>query len=261
MFCKSCSHSLKENDSFCSNCGAKIINNRISLKGTWTEFVGPFFSWDNNFWRTCKGMFTNPKDVMEAYINGARKKYFHPFSFLILFTTIAVFFYKFFPFVAGEDFTQGYINGAGDNAKKMNSDFGKNYIEFIMNYFNFVMIASIPIYAAISYWVFKKQGHNFSEHIIFNCYQITIYGYIGLIIQLILMHLFELNSSLYINLNYLVFIGFSFFWYKKLYELSFIQTLIKFFRMIFITIIFITLIGIISFIVGLGIAIIIKFLK
>ncbi len=95
MNCKTCNNPYENTAHYCSNCGAKIVDDRLSLKGTWEEFVGPFFSWDNNFWRTFFGLFKNPKDVLEAYISGARKKYFQPFSYIILYATIAVFFYKF----------------------------------------------------------------------------------------------------------------------------------------------------------------------
>ncbi|NJM79441.1 MAG: DUF3667 domain-containing protein [Flavobacterium sp.] len=73
---------LSSNSNFCSNCGSKIVDDRLSLKGTWEEFIGPFFSWDNNFWRTFFDLFSKPKDVLEAYISGARKNIFNPFRIL-----------------------------------------------------------------------------------------------------------------------------------------------------------------------------------
>ena len=42
MNCKTCDNLLEDQDKFCSNCGAKIVHDRLSFKGTMEEFVGPF---------------------------------------------------------------------------------------------------------------------------------------------------------------------------------------------------------------------------
>ena len=160
MNCKTCNNPYNNTAKYCSNCGAKIVDDRLSLKGTWEEFVGPFFSWDNNFWRTFIGLFTNPKDVLEAYISGARKKYFQPFSYIILYATIAVFFYKFFPldiiFDYSEGFTKGYnsTNSTG-NVPKIDM---KGFMETLMSYYNFFVLLLIPIYALTSYIIFNKSS-------------------------------------------------------------------------------------------------------
>ena len=161
MNCKSCHSEINENSSFCSSCGSKIVHDRISLKGTWEEFIGPFFSWDNNFWRTFLGLFTNPKDVLEAYINGARKKYFNPFSYLILFATIAVLFYKLFPMPDIESITKGFPSGNQDQTA--NPIDMKSFFDGMMNYYNFVFILMIPFMAVTTYFTFFKKRNNFPE--------------------------------------------------------------------------------------------------
>ncbi len=60
LLCKNCNKEIKTEQLYCSNCGGKIVNERLTIKGIWQEFVGPFFSWDSNFFRTFKEMFTQP---------------------------------------------------------------------------------------------------------------------------------------------------------------------------------------------------------
>ncbi|MCK6607323.1 MAG: DUF3667 domain-containing protein [Flavobacterium sp.] len=229
MNCKTCNNPYENTAQYCSNCGAKIVDDRLSLKGTWEEFVGPFFSWDNNFWRTFIGLFTNPKDVLEAYISGARKKYFQPFSYIILYATIAVFFYKFFPldiiFDYSEGFTKGYnsTNSSG-NVPKIDM---KGFMETLMSYYNFFVLLLIPIYALTSYIIFNKRGHNFFEHLVFNSYLQTNLGFISLVLQVVLVNIIGMSFGTYSILFLLLFILFTLYAFKKLYEQNIKQSLIS----------------------------------
>jgi len=229
MNCKTCNNPYENTAQYCSNCGAKIVDDRLSLKGTWEEFVGPFFSWDNNFWRTFIGLFTNPKDVLEAYISGARKKYFQPFSYIILYATIAVFFYKFFPldiiFDYSEGFTKGYnsTNSTG-NVPKIDM---KGFMETLMSYYNFFVLLLIPIYALTSYIIFNKRGHNFFEHLVFNSYLQTNLGFISLVLQVVLVNIIGMSFGTYSLLFLLLFILFTLYAFKKLYEQNIKQSLIS----------------------------------
>jgi len=227
MNCKTCDFKLDNNAQYCSSCGAKIVHDRLSLKGTWEEFVGPFFSWDNNFWRTFFGLFKNPKDVLEAYITGARKKYFQPFSYIILYATIAVFFYKFFPmdiiFDYSEGFTKGYnsTNSSG-NVPKIDM---KGFMETLMSYYNFFVLLLIPIYALTSYIIFNKRGHNFFEHLVFNSYLQSNLGFISLVLQVILVNMLGMSFGTYSILFLFLFILFTLYAFKELYNQNLKQSI------------------------------------
>lgn len=226
MNCKTCKFEIDDNASYCSNCGAKIVFERLSLKGTWEEFVGPFFSWDNNFWRTFFDLFSNPKNVLEAYISGARKKYFQPFSYIILYATIAVFFYKFFPTEITTDysnnFTEGYNSAKpANNAPKFDMT---GLMESFLSYYNFIILALIPLYALTSYITFKNKGHNFFEHLVFNSYLQGNLGFISLPLQLVLVNLLGMSFNNYSLLFLILFVFFTLYAFKKLYDQSLKQS-------------------------------------
>jgi hypothetical protein len=255
--CKSCNHSIDDDALFCLHCGAKVVNGRLSLKGTWHEFIGPFFSWENNFWRTFKDLFTNPKKVLEAYVGGARKKYFQPFSYLILFATIAIFFYKIFPMEVITDFSEGFSSGFNSGSKlnpgnkpiKPNPIDNKAIGDFIMNYYNFVMILMLPFSAMISFILFKKRNHNFAEHLVFNSYLSANLGYLGLIIQLIIVNILKLDSTIYANLYLFLSLIYTIYAFKDLYSLSSKQSFFAFIKYVGIYIGIFLLIGIIAMII------------
>jgi hypothetical protein len=227
MNCKTCNFQLDDNAKFCSNCGAKIVDDRLSLKGTWEEFIGPFFSWDNNFWRTFFGLFKNPKDVLEAYISGARKKYFQPFSYIILYATIAVFFYKFFPMEIIMDYSEGFTkdyNSTNPSSNVPKIDM-KSYMETLMSYYNFFVLLLIPIYALTSYIIFNKRGHNFFEHLVFNSYLQTNLGFISLVLQVILVNMLGMSFGTYSMLFLFLFIFFTLYAFKELYNQNLKQSI------------------------------------
>lgn len=233
MNCKTCDFQLENASQYCSNCGAKIVHERLSLKGTWEEFVGPFFSWDNNFWRTFFGLFINPKDVLEAYINGARKKYFQPFSYIILYATIAVFFYKFFPMEIIMDYSGGFAKGyettnPASSAPQFDMDgFMKTYTESLMSYYNFFVLLLIPVYALTSFIIFNKRSHNFFEHLVFNSYLQTNLGFISLVLQVVLVNALGMSFGNYSILFLFLFILFTLYAFKRLYNLNLTQSIVS----------------------------------
>ncbi len=227
MNCKTCAFTIDSNARFCANCGAKIVDERLSLKGTWEEFIGPFFSWDNNFWRTFLGLFKNPKEVLEAYISGARKKYFQPFSYIILYATVAVFFYKFFPMEPiidfSEDFSKGY--NTTENPNKIPTIDMKQFMESLMGYYNFLILLFIPLYALTSYLVYNQKKHNFFEHLVFNSYLQTNLGFISLLLQVILVNTLGMPFQVYSLLFIVIFITFTLYALKQLYHQNLKQTI------------------------------------
>lgn len=254
MNCKTCNNHYENSAQYCSNCGAKIVDARLSLKGTWEEFVGPFFSWDNNFWRTFFDLFKNPKDVLEAYISGARKKYFQPFSYIILFATIAVFFYKFFPIENIGDFSEGFTKGynsTNSSAKVPKFDM-KSYLETVMGYYNFIILAFIPVYALTSYIIYIKKGHNFFEHLVFNSYIQTNLGFCSLLLQVLLINLLGLPYMNYTYIFLILFFIYTIYVFKKLYNQTIKQSLISGLK--YILLFFVLYLGVIvifSFIFGI----------
>lgn len=233
MNCKTCNTSITDTHKYCSNCGAKIVLDRISIKGAWREFIGPFFSWDNNFWKTFFNLFTKPKEVLEAYINGARKKYFQPFSYLVVYATIALIINKIFPSTEVVDFANGIKSGLGDSNSKAPKETLENInliYQLYTNYYNLIIISSIPAYSLLTYLTFKKRDHNYSEHLVFNAYIQANLGYALIVIQLIFFNLLELSKGLISGAFILISAIYALYVFIRLYQLTFKQTLYAFFR-------------------------------
>ena len=251
MNCKSCSATLNNNDIYCSRCGAKDVNERLSLKGTWKEFIGPFFNWDNNFWNTFKDMIISPQNVFEAYISGARKKYFNPFSFLIIYGTIALVFYKFFPVTdLGEMFAGMESEMKANNTDNTPGLTMDGVLKPMFNNYNLVIILSVPFMALMSYFAFKKKGHNFSEHMVFQSYLQSMIGYLSLVLHVIVILLLKFDYSLYTSIYFIVMYIYANYVFYKYYKLKTKELLVANVKFTFYAIVVYAIIIIISALVG-----------
>lgn len=83
MECLNCNFSLNSSSVFCSRCGAKVIQKRLSFGDYFKEFSNNYLRVDNILFKTIKTLFLNPKLVVNGYIRGVRKKYVDPFRFLL----------------------------------------------------------------------------------------------------------------------------------------------------------------------------------
>ena len=234
MSCKNCSEPLSLEDKYCNECGAKVINKRLTLKYLFTEFYESFFSIDSSRpVRTFIDLFKKPEDVIDSYINGTRKKYIHAFGYFTIAVTLYSLFYfvflKFFPEILDSAFSFQDNKGA-------EVELARTFQRTIFDYQSFIFFASIPILALISWIVFlNKKKYNYAEHLIIN-----LYGYSqASIASLILLLLTVWNQSLFALANIAVlFIQIIYFAYllKKLFKLSATQLLIKtlYFLLLFI---------------------------
>jgi hypothetical protein len=57
----------------------------------------------------------------------------------------------------------------------INSKLMSDVFTFISSYYAILMILLLPVFAFITRIPFKKQGHNYYEHIVMNSYVVSYY--------------------------------------------------------------------------------------
>src|SRR5687768_4468983 len=87
MNCKNCGSEV--NGKFCSSCGQKKDIHPITIKNVMHDFLHALTHADKGFLLTLKSVFTRPGVVAREYIEGKRKKYFNPLSFLVIIMAIS----------------------------------------------------------------------------------------------------------------------------------------------------------------------------
>lgn len=253
MDCKNCDTSLRTDYSYCPDCGAKVIRNRITVKNLWYDAVERFFNIDNTFLNTFLHLFTKPDKVIVGYITGVRKKYLNPISYFTIAVMLGGLFIflnkQFFPEAMDYQFNSMNIQNMSES-DKFGMELGKKFQDYLFEYQNIFYILMLPFLALISRLVFiNKKEFNLSEHFVMN-----IYGYSQMSICVNLLYISLLWNSQLIyyaaTINGIFQILYFTYIFKKIFQLNLKQTIIKLllFLVILGTVIFIIMIAAIIYI-------------
>ncbi|MCB0371993.1 MAG: DUF3667 domain-containing protein, partial [Muricauda sp.] len=115
-----------------------------------------------------------PGKVARAYVNGQRKTYFNPFSFLAIMVAIALFFILQFETIA-----INYSDMATEEVE---------LLRFAFKYFNVFILIMWPIYGVLIWLFFMGQKTNFVENLALAAYlsgQTMVYYILAVIIFLL----------------------------------------------------------------------------
>lgn len=276
MNCKNCQSLLEKDSNYCNNCGAKVILKRINFKNLLLEFFIINFGVDSRFFLTIRKMATSPEDVINEYLEGVRRRYLNPFTFLAIGAGLSLLIFNYF----ADDFIaiQNQVNQAQvdelkkaaaidiDNTKDLSDeeieklgiqkktaqlqlDLMEGMWDFLLRYFNLLTFVFLLIYAVLSKWTFVKP-HNFGEHIVINGYIYGFTTYLTLIafFLAILIHPLIYITSIFISIIYYMYaLG-------RFYKLSLVKNILKLLRFMLGLLITIMILGLISLVLGIVIA-------
>ena len=170
MNCKNCNFSLRTDYSFCPDCGAKVIHERITFKGLVHDFVERYFNVDNTFIRTITHMLIKPEVVILGYLNGIRRKYLNPASLLAIALTLSGLTLFVMKSYAWDLIDFEIINGNG-NAEANRKMTGAN-----MEYSSFIFLGYIPILALSGLIALNVKRLSYVENIIAAIYILANYS-------------------------------------------------------------------------------------
>ncbi|WP_299711252.1 DUF3667 domain-containing protein [uncultured Tenacibaculum sp.] len=276
MNCKNCNEVIEDDALFCDHCGAKVLKNRITFRFLLKElFIS--LGWDSYFIVTIKMMFTKPDKVLREYINGIRKRYLNPFTYIAISAALSLIVFNVF----SKDFTklQNTINNTEvaalkklvdqdltklkdvtpeqlkvlqkqQVAAKIRLDVQDKIMKLFLKYFNIFMFLLVPFYALISNWTYRKP-YNYGEHIVMNSYLVgtSMYFTIILFFLAIIIH-----PAFYFS-NIFIFTAYYLYTFSKLHEYNLKQSLLSLLRFILVafivTVVLIVIIGLIAILVGI----------
>ncbi|NRA93568.1 MAG: DUF3667 domain-containing protein [Psychroserpens sp.] len=259
MNCKNCGHELDLSKTYCANCGAKIIRNRLTIKSISADINQEFLNLDNKLLKTFAHLLTRPEAVINGYIDGTRKKYLNVIQYYAIALTlvgIQVFLMNTFFKEAMEMDPEMFmpikdLEGQENNPFR---DFG--YSDF-NNYQSVFYSLSVPLSAIstyLAYWVAGLRQFNFTEHLVMNLY----YTAETIIINAILIITLLCFDVDFMRINYIssgIIIIYFFLVLKRVFKTSWILSIAMYLLVMAalgISFVVITLVGVL-----IGIAIII----
>jgi len=221
-----------ENYNFCPKCGAKKITKRITFKNLIQEFSNRFLNLDNSLTRTFLHLFSQPKKVIDGYINGLRKRYLNVFSYFAISLTISGL-YTFFIKKYKDDILLNSLSSEKQiEITKMTSDFSFEYQSVIS-------LLIIPLLALISRFVFYNyKKYNLTEHFVIYLYA---YSHITMVVSILTLPFIISFQSIFgvLGIQFVIYISYIAYVLKKLYGLSIKKIILK--TLLFIVIVLILL--------------------
>jgi hypothetical protein len=214
--CKNCHNELTTDSEFCNSCGGKVIRHRLTFKNLFEHITETFFNYDNKLLRTLIDLFRKPEAVIGGYIEGVRRRYVNPISYLALALTIGgvyiIVLKKFFPNAMTEMSAIG-AEGQEETMIKITNT--------IQEYYSIVMVLFVPLYALLGRLVFiNRKEFNYTEHIVMAMYVMAQFTLVSSFLNIVLLVL-HIPSSLLGSASIFLQMVYFAYCYKCIYKLSF----------------------------------------
>ena len=204
MTCKNCDARLRTDFLYCPACGAKVIRNRITIKNLWIDFLERYFNLDNTFIRTFVHLFTKPEVVIEGYLQGLRRKYLNPISYIGIALTLSGIIV--FLMAKSIDFMEFDILETGSQTV-----YQEKLMGFILDYQALIFLVYIPIMAISGWLCFDKKKYNFAERMIIFMYALahfSLFSFIPSVLVLLFIPEHYITFSLIASLAMIIYATF-----------------------------------------------------
>lgn len=197
--CLNCEHPYS--GKYCPECGQSAHEGRIDARYFLHDIPHSIFHIDKGFFYTLFSLFVRPGTMIRDFLEGRRVKYFKPFAYVILMSTISTL------------LTKWVVSGVEAIYKKNYPDIIIPHNQsFFSQYFSLFIFLMIPIVSTVTYLFFRKNRYNFWEHFLANTFlaaQLNIMQFLIYLVSFILL----LITNKIINTNFFVPIFMSVFLY------------------------------------------------
>ncbi|MEN9598710.1 MAG: hypothetical protein RL596_1021 [Bacteroidota bacterium] len=174
--CLNCNNPLQPNQSFCASCGQKTNTHRFNMQHFGHELVHAFTHADKGVFHLIKELTLHPGKVLREYITeGKRKKYFNPFTLLLIVAGISVIVNIYFKPYSGKLKSEAATEKEmiAQKATPQKIELAKKSIRinnFIEKNIKLILFASIPFSAFVFFIFYRKSGYNYAEHLVANLF-------------------------------------------------------------------------------------------
>lgn len=267
MKCKNCNTNLEPDNSYCFNCGAKVVKERITIKYLYLVLMSSL-GWDNRFWATFRDLILRPGLVIDKYLKGTRKMYTDPFTFLAIALTVCVLSISFYTDEMIEismdyqfELPETHSNSLTDSIDSENisqqdsiaysegiQNFSKKMVEFMIKFYYYISFLSLPFFTFIAFLVFGKPN-NYAEHLVINSYIIGLTSLLSIL--LFFAALIIGKSGIYNGGQFaIVFVYYSYV-YQNYRNYSFKQLTLKILRFVLILFVLVLIFSVVTFTIAI----------
>jgi hypothetical protein len=150
--CLNCETPFQTGQLFCARCGQKTGTRRMTLHDIGHDLLHALTHADHSVFSLVRELALRPGVVTREYVDGRRKKYFNPFSFLIIVVGVASLLMASTRFVG--------FAGMPDNPVST----------FLVGHLNLIILGQVPLLAMFTALLFRSARRNFAEHLVLAAY-------------------------------------------------------------------------------------------
>jgi hypothetical protein len=163
MTCTNCETAFASK--FCPDCGQKADIHRVTIKTVLHDFLHAFTHADKGFLLLVKALITKPGIVAREFVEGKRKRYFNPLSFLVI--TSAVFAYI--------SHITGYMDALTGSAQPTESTRVSSEMREVFEIVRtsgktLTLLLIAPLFAFLSWLFFIRSKYNYAENFVLNSF-------------------------------------------------------------------------------------------
>lgn len=148
--CLNCRSALQPGLPFCPHCGQKAGTQRLSLKDIGHDLWHALTHTDHSVLGLIKSLLVQPGRVARDYVEGRRKAWFNPFTFLIVVVGVATL------AMAGSGFVQFSTRDPVSG--------------FLQRHLNVLIFLQVPLLAGFARLLFRHSGLRFAEELVLVAY-------------------------------------------------------------------------------------------
>lgn len=164
--CKTCAALLS--GVYCSQCGQRVINRRITLRALFSEFISLITNTDRGLLHTFWMLLKNPGQVARDYIGGSTVNYASPLRYTLVGTAVIT---LVFIGMGVYDRQMEEMDGMMRQGQSQEAQMAARQINSLMKqYYQLISILFIPVFAWITRLLFRKSQMNYAEHLVTNAY-------------------------------------------------------------------------------------------
>jgi len=153
LSCLNCQSPLAPGQRFCGHCGQKSATRRLTLHDIGHEVWHAMTHTDHSVLGLIKALLTRPGEVAREFVQGQRKRYFNPFTFLVV--------------AVGLSSLAMVWAGIGFNDPKLHpGPVGR----FLQRNLNLYFLLQVPLLALWGRVLFRKNGMNLAENLVLGAY-------------------------------------------------------------------------------------------
>jgi Protein of unknown function (DUF3667) len=198
--CKNCEHHYKGN--FCPTCGQKATEGHIGLKYFLHDIPHSVFHIDKGFFYTLGVLISSPGQALKNYLAGKRVKFFKPFAFVIIMSTICTILIKGIHYLINLRF-QILNEGRIINFERF----------FFEKYISILIFLLIPLLSFITWLCFRKQKYNYWEHFLVNTFLAAYLNVFFLLISMYQLVKYYVTNNFQVNYTLFMFLFMSYYGY------------------------------------------------